>query len=132
MNLELLSLGWAAVLGLVHIIVASHVRTKELGVTWNMSPRDNKLPQLSVLAGRLARAQANFFETFPLFAAAILMVVIIQAYSLYSYWGALIYLFARIIYLPLYAFGIPKIRTLVWLISIIGLLMVLLPLLILH
>lgn len=127
MNLELLCLGWAVVLGLAHIIIASHVRTKELGMTWNMSPRDNALPPLSLLAGRLARAQANFFETFPLFTAAILVVALTQTYSLYSYWGALIYLFARIIYLPLYAFGIPKIRTMVWLISIVGLLLVLMP-----
>lgn len=129
MNIELLCLGWAAVLGLAHIILASHVRTKELGVTWNMSPRDNELPHLSLLAGRLARAQANFFETFPLFAVAILMVAVTQTYNVYSYWGALIYLVARVIYLPLYALGIPKIRTMVWLVSIVGLLLVLLPLL---
>lgn len=129
MNVELLCVGWAVILGLVHIILASHVRTKELGMTWNMSPRDNPLPRLSLLAERLARAQANFFETFPLFAVAILIVAVTQTYSLYSYWGALIYLIARIIYLPLYAFGVPKIRTLVWLISIMGLLLIILPLL---
>jgi uncharacterized MAPEG superfamily protein len=129
MNVELLCLAWAVILGLVHIILASHVRTKELGVAWNMSARDAELPPLSALAGRLARAQTNFFETFPLFAAAILMVAVTQTYSVYSYWGALIYLIARVIYLPLYALGIPKIRTGVWLVSILGLLLVLLPLL---
>ena len=129
MNIELVCLGWAVILGLVHIILASHVRTKELGVTWNLSARDAELPPLSLLAGRLARAQANFFETFPLFVAAVLMVAVSQNFSAYSYWGALIYLIARIIYLPLYAFGIPTIRTVVWLVSILGLLLVLLPLL---
>jgi len=129
MNVELLCLAWAVILGLVHIILASHVRTKELGVAWNMSARDAELPPLSPLAGRLARAQTNFFETFPLFAAAILIVAVTQIYSVYSYWGALIYLIARVIYLPLYALGIPKIRTGVWLVSILGLLLVLLPLL---
>ena len=129
MNIELVCLGWAVILGLVHIILASHVRTKELGVKWNLSARDAELPPLSLLAGRLARAQANFFETFPLFVAAVLMVAVSQNFSAYSYWGALIYLIARIIYLPLYAFGIPTIRTVVWLVSILGLLLVLLPLL---
>lgn len=61
MNLELFCLAWAVILGLVHIILAGHVRTKELGLTWNVSARDGELPKLSVLAGRLARAQANFF-----------------------------------------------------------------------
>lgn len=129
MNVELLCLAWAVILGLVHIILASHVRTKELGVAWNMSARDAEFPHLSALAGRLARAQTNFFETFPLFAAAILMVAVTQTYSVYSYLGALIYLIARVIYLPLYALGIPKVRTGVWLVSILGLLLVLLPLL---
>lgn len=129
MNLELFCLAWAVILGLVHIILAGHVRTKELGLTWNVSARDGELPKLSVLAGRLARAQANFFETFPLFAAAILIVAVTNTFSALSYWGALIYLVARVIYFPLYAYGIPKIRTVVWLASIVGLLLVLLPIL---
>jgi len=129
MSLELLCLGWALILGLVHIILAGHVRTKELGMSWNVSARDGELPPLSLLAGRLARAQANFFETFPLFAAAILIVAVTQSYNAFSHWGALIYLVARIIYLPLYALGIPKIRTVVWLISIVGLSLILLPIL---
>jgi len=129
MNIELLCLGWAVILGLVHIILASHFRTKELGVTWNMSARDGELPPLSLLVGRLYRAQANFFETFPLFAAAVLVAAVSQSFNAYTHWGALIYLIARAVYLPLYAYGIPKIRTLVWLVSILGLLLVLLPVL---
>ncbi len=127
MNVELMCLAWAVMLGLVHIILASHVRTKELGISWNLSARDGELPHVSLLAERLARAQANFFETFPLFAAAILIVAVTQTYNVFSYWGALIYLIARVVYFPIYAFGIPKIRTVVWLISIVGLLMVLMP-----
>lgn len=129
MNIELLCLGWGVVLGLVHIILASHFRTKELGVKWNMSARDSELPPPSLLVGRLSRAQANFFETFPLFAAAILVAAVSQSLSVYTHWGALIYIIARVIYLPLYAYGIPIFRTLVWLISIFGLLLVLLPVL---
>lgn len=129
MNVELLCLAWALILGLIHIILASQVRTKELGIAWNVSARDGELPHLSLLAGRLARAQANFFETFPLFAAAILIAAVTHTFSVFTYWGALVYLIARIIYLPLYAFGIPKIRTVVWLFSIVGMLLVILPIL---
>jgi uncharacterized MAPEG superfamily protein len=35
-------------------------------------------------------------------------------------WGAWLYLLARIIYVPLYAAGISFIRTLAWLVSIVG------------
>jgi uncharacterized MAPEG superfamily protein len=127
MSLELNCLGWASVLGIVHIIIASNARTKEFGVRWNMGARDDKQPPLSPFTDRLFRAQSNFFETFPLFASAVLIATISQNYSVFSRWGALIYLFARVIYFPLYAFGIPVIRTLVWLISMLGLFLVLVP-----
>lgn len=127
MAIELICLAWSIVLGLVHILAAANARTMELGFKWNMSPRDNETPPLSPLSGRLARAQANFFETFPLFATAVFLAVFTNELSLLSYWGSIIYLAARIIYFPLYALGIPLIRSLVWLVSISGLLMVLLP-----
>ena len=129
MALELICLAWAMVVGLVHIIVAGKARTNQLGTQWNMSARDGETPPVNPLVGRLLRAQSNFFETFPLFAVSILIVAVTQAYSSYSYWGAIIYLIARIIYFPLYAIGIPVFRTLIWLISIVGLLLVLVPLL---
>ena len=127
MTLELHCLAWSVVLGIVHIIIAGNARTKELGVKWNMSARDGKSPDLSDLTKRLLRAQSNFFETFPLFASAVLIVAVSQTYSQYSYWGSLIYLVARVIYYPLYAFGIPVFRTFIWLISMVGLLLVLIP-----
>ncbi|OQW68720.1 MAG: hypothetical protein BVN34_08590 [Proteobacteria bacterium ST_bin12] len=127
MSAELSCLAWSVILGLVHILAAGNARTLELGSKWNMGPRDGEHAQLSPLTGRLFRAQSNFFETFPLFAASILMVVVTNSFSTYSYWGAILYLVSRVIYLPLYAFGIPLIRSFVWLVSIGGLLMVLLP-----
>jgi len=127
MSLELICLGWAAVLGVAHILIAANARTKEFGAKWNVSARDDHKPPLSPFTDRLFRAQSNFFETFPLFASAVLIAMVSQSASVYSYWGALIYLIARVIYFPLYAFGVPVIRTLVWLLSMIGLLLVLLP-----
>lgn len=127
MTLELHCLAWAIILGLAHIVIAGNARTKELGVKWNMGARDEKTQDLSPMTERLLRAQSNFFETFPLFASAVLLVAISQTLSIYSYWGSLIYLIARIIYLPIYALGIPVIRTIIWLFSIVGLLLVLVP-----
>jgi uncharacterized MAPEG superfamily protein len=127
MTIELICLAWSVVLGLVHILVAANARTLELGLKWNMSARDGETPPLSPLSGRLARAQANFFETFPLFATAVFLAVLTNELSLFSYWGSIVYLAARVIYFPLYALGIPLIRSLVWLVSVFGLLMVLLP-----
>ena len=129
MAIELTCLAWAVILGLLHIFIAANLRTKELGIEWNMSPRDGEDKTTSVLVERLYRAQANFFETFPLFAAAVLLVAVTQNYTVYSQLGAIVYLVARVIYFPLYALGIPVVRSLVWITSIIGLLLVLAPLL---
>ena len=126
-SFELHCLAWACLLGLAHIFIAGNARSKELGVKWNMGARDEKVKDLSPVTQRLLRAQSNFFETFPLFASAVLIVAVSHSYSVYSYWGSLIYLLTRIIYLPLYALGIPVVRTITWLLSIEGILLVLMP-----
>ena len=38
--------------------------------------------------------------------------------------GAQLYLGARVLYVPLYAFGVPLLRTVVWAVSISGLIMI--------
>jgi uncharacterized MAPEG superfamily protein len=38
--------------------------------------------------------------------------------------GAELYFWARVIYLPVYIVGIPYLRTLVWFVSVVGLVMV--------
>lgn len=128
MGIEIICLVWSVVLGLAHILIAGQSRTKELGTKWNTSARDGEQPLLSIMTNRLFRAQANFFETFPLFAVLILVTAVTQLYSIYSQVGAMIYLIARVIYLPLYAFGIPYFRTVVWLISLLGIILILFPL----
>ncbi|WBX82671.1 MAPEG family protein [Sphingosinicella microcystinivorans] len=125
MPIELYLLGTAAVLGLVHILWAVNVKTAQYGTQWNMGARDAEMPPLKPLAGRLARAQANFFETFPLFAAVLLGALAADRLGWKTELGAHLYLWARLIYLPLYAAGIPKVRTLVWLVSLAGLVLVL-------
>ena len=39
-------------------------------------------------------------------------------------WGAALYFWARVAYIPLYAFGVPYIRSLVWLVSLAGLILI--------
>ena len=95
----------------------------------NVGPRDGPQPPLNKTASRLQRAQDNLLETLPLFAAAVLTATVAQRTGTWSAWGAMLYLAARVIYLPLYAFGVPVLRSLVWLASMAGLLMVLVPLL---
>ncbi|MBJ7443766.1 MAG: MAPEG family protein [Sphingobium sp.] len=129
MAVELFVLAWSMVLLLIHIFAAAHVKTKQYGTNWNMGARDETLPPLNAVAGRLARAQANFQETLPIAIVALIGVVVAGRSSEMTMLGAHIWLGARILYLPVYALGIPKIRTLIYLVSLVGLGMVLWPLL---
>lgn len=129
MAVELFVLAWSMVLLLIHIFAAAHVKTKQYGTNWNMGARDETLPPLNAVAGRLARAQANFQETLPIAIVALIGVVVAGRSSEMTMLGAHIWLGARILYLPVYALGIPKIRSLIFLVSLVGLGMVLWPLL---
>jgi uncharacterized MAPEG superfamily protein len=121
MTSELSVLAWSVVLGLVHIGVAAAAVTHQRGLAWNVSARDGTAAPLAGVAARLARAQANFFETFPLFAALVLGVVVAGKADAQTLLGAQVYLWARVAYLPLYAFGIPYVRTIAFGVAVWGL-----------
>ena len=127
MTTELSVLAWGCVLGIVHIFVAVRFKTRQYGSKWNMGARDEELPPPQPIVGRLARAQANFFETFPIMAAAILIVTAAGLESQWTAVGALVWLGARLVYLPLYAAGVPVVRTIAFLASVVGIAMVLRP-----
>lgn len=125
MPIELHVLGYGALLLLVHILVAGHFKTKQYGVKWNMGARDEELPPLSPVAGRMVRAQANFMETFPLAIVALAGVVIAGKTSVTTAMAAWVWLAARVLYLPVYGLGIAMIRSVIWMASTAALLVVL-------
>ena len=129
MPVELKILALGAVLLFIQIITATRFKTAQYGTKWNMGARDEDLPPLNPVPSRLARAQANLLETLPIAIVALLGVVIANRTSSTTALGGWIWLGARVVYLPLYAAGIPVIRTIVWSISMIGIGMVLWPLL---
>ncbi len=120
---ELRVLGLSVLLGIVHIVLASHSASLQRGYRWTASARDDPGAPLSGAAGRLARALGNFSETFPFFAALAVAVVVAGRTGDVSHWGAGLYLAGRVIYLPLYAFGVPLVRSLAWNIAAAGILL---------
>jgi len=119
---------WSLILAFVQIILFDVVRTGQYGLKWNTGPRDEAVPEISPMGGRLKRAQDNLFETLPLFIAAVLVAHISGRETDMVTLGAEIWLAARVVYVPLYAFGVRQIRSLVWLVSIAGLGMIVAPL----
>jgi len=83
---------------------------------------------LTGVAGRLERALQNFVETFPLFAAAVLIVHVTATHSWMTEWGVQLYFWARVAYLALYAAGVFLLRSLAWNVAALGIVMVLLSL----
>ncbi|MEC3910857.1 MAPEG family protein [Sphingobium sp. CR2-8] len=129
MPVEITILAWSMVLLLVHIFTAAHFKTKQYGPKWNMGARDEKLPPLHPLAGRLVRAEANFKENLPIAIVALIGVVVAGKTSEWTAMGGWIWLGARVVYLPLYAAGVPVVRTIIYLASLVGILIALWPLL---
>ena len=125
MTPEFIMLAFTLILALVQILAAAQASTMERGIAWNASARDGESKPLGKVAGRLARAQANLFETLPIFAAAVIMAHIAGKDGSLTFIGTHLYFFGRLIYVPLYAFGVPYIRSLVWLAAASGLVMVL-------
>ena len=123
MKLEYIMLGATLALALVNILWAGSARTKQYGPDWNMGARDAEMPPLNPLAGRLLRAQGNLYETLPLFIAALLGAAMLDRFGWKTEVGASLYFVGRLIYLPLYAAGIPKIRTLIFGVSLVGLIL---------
>ena len=121
MTLELKILAWTLVLAFVQILLFDFARTGQYGLKWNTGPRDEVMPPLSARAERLQRAQNNLFETLPLFIAAVLIAHVANRDNEWTAIGAQIYFWGRVIYVPLYAFGVRQVRSLVWLISLAGL-----------
>jgi uncharacterized MAPEG superfamily protein len=120
MNLELGMLVASCVFCLVQIVIASHAGSLQRGYRWTASARDAEAPALTGVAGRLERALRNYLETFPVFVAAVLLVHVLGHEGLLSKWGSVLYFSARLVYLPLYAAGVPIVRSLVWNVAFAG------------
>ncbi|MCO6391266.1 hypothetical protein GTW25_09525 [Aliihoeflea aestuarii] len=123
--LELVILGLSVVLLIVHTSLQGHFATRERGMDWNAGPRDGVPAPLGDKAGRAQRALDNFKETWPAFIALALGLAVTGSTGGIGAIGAVIWFLARIVYLPLYLAGVPRWRSMVWLVSMLGLLLML-------
>ena len=76
--------------------------------------RDTR-PDESVIAARLERAKNNMLEALPLFLGLALLALVKNAGNGRIADAATVFLVARILYVPIYAAGIPLLRSIVWL-----------------
>src|SRR5262249_49706080 len=114
MTIELALLAASVVLGIVQILIVAHLQSWQRGYWGTASSRDQNVAPLSGIAGRAERALRNYLETFPFFAAAILVVTVTNTHSWLTVWGANLYFWGRIVYAILYVADLPLARSVVW------------------
>ena len=122
---ELTCLELSVALWVVHVLVQAGVGNVELPFGYLFTSRDKPPAVNGLLFGRATRALANYIENLTPFVTVALALIITQRTGGAGALGAAIWILARIVYIPLYLFGVVYARTLVWGISIVGLLMML-------
>ena len=96
---------------------------------WAIMGNRDTPPEMSVGGrGGLDRAKNNMLEALPLFLALALLALVKSGGTSEAVQGAMIFLFARVAYVPAYVSGIPILRSLIWLVGNAGLLMMALSL----
>lgn len=121
---EIIVLGWSVVLLLVQIALQA-ATAADLGPQYLFSPRDEGRQTASLVSRRLKRALDNLLESYPAFIALALALAVTGKAGGIGATGAWLYLAARVVYVALYAMGVPVVRTFVWAASIVGLVLML-------
>jgi len=111
---------YSASLGLLLLISASHAISHQLGYRWTASNRDEPTPPLKGIAGRTDRACTNFLETFPIFAALVLVAHLSGENGQLTLWGARLYFWGRVCHAVASVAGYSLLRSLIWNVALVG------------
>jgi len=128
MTTELTFLTYAVILLIVHMIIQATLSDLSKGLPWALGSQDESRDQNPV-AGRVERALRNYVYNFPAFVALALTLKVTDLGTATTATGAALWFWARVAYIPAYASGIILVRSIVWFASLIGLIMMLVPLL---
>ena len=114
---------YMAIVTWVLVLLASLIRARAWtpsGLMLAFGNRD-KLPEASALAGRAERTARNTLENFVLFASIALAAHALSPANAQVAQGAQVFFIARLVFVPVYYIGLPFVRTAVWLVSVVGL-----------
>ncbi len=122
---ELACLELSVVLWIAHVLVVAGVAEFALSLAYLVSPRDKPPTPKGLLYGRAQRALTNYVESFTAFAALDLAFLFLHQSG--GIWPT-VWIVARIVYLPLYVFGVIYVRSLAWGVSLLAIVIMLIRL----
>jgi uncharacterized MAPEG superfamily protein len=123
MKPELMWLLWAVALTFAQMLVAVSGATLQVGLPALAGNREGLAP-CTGWAGRAQRAHHNMLENLVLFAALVLIATTANKTNAVTLLGAQLFFWARLVYAFVYLAGIPWLRTGVWTVSVIGLILI--------
>ena len=128
MSTDLTLLVWAVALTLVQGVIAVLGAQMQVGLPALAGNREN-LPPITGWADRAARAHRNMLENLVLFAALVLVAHVAGKANGVTILGSELFFWARLVYVPVFVIGIPWVRTGVWGVSVVGLVLIFVDLL---
>jgi len=84
------------------------------------SSRDGDGPEMPLWAQRAKRSSENMKENLPLFFGFAVLVHLVNPSSAQALLGAQIFFGARVLHAVVYMAGVPHVRTLLWVTSLVG------------
>jgi uncharacterized MAPEG superfamily protein len=120
---DLSLLVWTLVLTFVQVVIAALGANTEVGLPTLAGNRED-LPPITGWAGRAQRAHRNMLESLPLFIALVLVAHLSNRANGISVLGEQLFFWARLVYAIVYIVGVPWVRTLLWAISVVGMILI--------
>ena len=123
MKPELTILVWAVALAFVQVLIAVQGAMMQVGLMTLVGNREH-FPELTGWAGRAHRAHRNMIENLVLFAALVLAAVAAGRTDNVTLVGAQLFIWARLAYAIVYLIGLQWLRTAVWAVSVLGMILI--------
>ena len=123
MKPELVLLVWSVALAFIQMLVAVTGAFLQVGLP-KLAGNRQDMPQITGWGGRADRAYRNMMHGLVLFAALVLVADITKHLDSTTALGAQLFFWARLVYAFVYVIGLPWVRTAVWAVSVIGLVLI--------
>ncbi|HKJ73269.1 MAG TPA: MAPEG family protein [Alphaproteobacteria bacterium] len=124
MTIELKMLLWSTLLAFVQNLMPLFGNVYKNGLGWALGNRDNS-PPWAVWPRRAFRARTNMLENLIIFAFLVIVAALAGISTPMTVLGAQLFFYGRVAHAICYLVGIPYARTLAWLVSVVGMGMIL-------